>query len=296
MSNEKFELNLSEMKEYISNVLRFFIHFLKFILLILRKKILVIFPLFLVVLFSLYFLLAQSKNEYEVKMSCVYNDNHQRIFGEMLQQLDILLKAKEYEKLSVILQMEVNLTKQVKSIQGKTLSLGKLEEDYSKNKEPFYIYSTVYNTSILPELEEKIIQYLNNNALSQRAFQKQKEKWGSRIKFYENQIIKLDSLKEVIKLSYLSNSNRIDLAQQNNSVVDVYKLSDTMSFYLDDFKYYFEHYKTVEKIYGFMPTNIPSAQKVFKKSLVYATIFLVMIWGIFCVIPFARELPNNSEQ
>lgn len=279
MSAGNYDMNPNELKAYLKHFGSSLLRTTSFMLGVARRNI-----IWLVLAGALaagcsYFFLQRATREYTFRMSCAYNDNNPKIFGEMLAQIDLLLQNADYQTASLYLEMPLNQVKQLVSVRGKTISMGRLEEDYAGTKAPFYVEAVVQNPGVIPTLEKKILSYLNHNDFSVRSVQRQRAKWQSRVSFYQQQIAKLDSLKEEIRLSYQqSPGSNINLAQQNNSVVDIYKLSDSLSFFLADVQYYLQHYETVQPNYGFRLASMHSFRSVAQKSLLYAIIAVILTW------------------
>lgn len=292
MHNDQYDLSITDFKKYLKGFLKFGVSTTNFFWLVLQKKKFILLSTLLISAVISFYLLQRNKSIVEARMSCVFSDNYQKVFGEMLQQVNFLLENEDYNEAGQLLNIDANEVKKIVEIKGKTISLGKMEEVYSTHKDPFYIYVRVTDPSILPLLEEKVLEYLNQNPLSQKSVQRQKEKWQGRISFYEQQLVKLDSLKDVIRQSYVLQNNQIDLAQQNNSVVDIYKLSDSLSFFLGDIKYYYNNYASVEKIYGFMPVKKSSEKSNLKKSITISIIAFLVIWIFFAFAELLRRTEN----
>lgn len=293
MQNNNYDLSIIDFKQYLKGILKFTGTSIQFLFLVLKNNKILIFLVLLLSAALSFFLLNRNKDVVEVRMGCIYSDNSQKVYGELLQQIDFLIENSDYDKAAHLLQMDKNELKQVLSLEGKTLTLGKMEEVYSANKDPFYIYAKVTNEAILPKLEQKVLAYLNQNPLSQKSVERQRQKWEGRISFYEQQLFKLDSLKDVIRQSYISGNNNIDLAQQNNSVVDIYKLSDSLSFFLGDIKYYYNNYASVEKIYGFMPVKKSTQKTIIKKTIVISALAVILVWILLALKQIAQKTENQ---
>ena len=291
MQNDNYDLNVNDFKQYITGIFKFAGTAFRFLISVLLENKLLILAVLLISGGLSYFYLKQNNKVEELRMSCIYSDNQAKVFGEMLQQVDFLLDNQSFDKAAELLKMDRKSIKMLKSVKGKTMSLGKLEEVYSGNKDPFYIYVELSDPGIATVLEEKLINYLNSNILSQKSVKRQKSKWSSRINFYEHQLLKLDSLKDVIRQSYLSDNDNIDLAQKENSVVDIYKLSDSMSFFLNDVRYYYDNYVTVEKVYGFMPVKVTTSKSIIKRAIAISILSVVFVWLLLAV----RRTIRSSE-
>lgn len=294
MPQEPYELNSNELAQYMRSFFSFLINGTSFFVSVARRKIMILLATF-ATSFALIFLYFKSNQKVvEYRMSCIYNDNNSRIFGEMLNHLDLMLENKSYRPAAGLLGVSENDITKVVSIKGKTVALGRLEEDYSLNKTPFYIDVELLDTAVKASLENGLLNYLNNNELSVRTTARQRAKWNTRATFYQQQLQKLDSLKEVIRQSYLLGSNQIEMSQQNNSVVDIYKLSDSMSFFLADIDYYLKQYKTVEKIYGLTPISNHSNGSGIKKAFILSMLCLLIVWFFLAGIDFLKQ--NSIKQ
>lgn len=295
MPQEPYELNSNELAQYMRSFFSFLINGTFFFVSVARRKILILLATFAIsfALIFLYFKNGQKVVKY--RMSCNYNDNNSRIFGEMLSHLDLMLENKSYRPAAGLLGVSVNDVMKVVSIKGKTVALGRLEEDYSLNRTPFYIDVELLDTSVKVSIENALLNYLNNNELSVRTTARQRAKWNSRALFYQQQLQKLDSLKEVIRQSYLLGSNHIEMSQQNNSVVDIYKLSDSMSFFLADIDYYLKQYKTVEKVYGLTSISNHSNGSGVKKALILSLLCLLVVWLFLAGIVFLKQSSTNQS-
>lgn len=292
MQKTQYDLSANELIQYLSGFFSFLLRGFQFLFVVARKYVWILLLTALASAFTLYFLQKRGLRRQEFRMSCLNADNDPRIFGEMLRHTNLLLQDGAYGQLAAILRISPEQASQIDYIKGKSLSLGKLEDYYAQNRQPFYIDVGVFDTSFLPVLETRLLEYLNHNDQSERSRNRQRAKWQSRQTFYQGQLAKLDSLKEVIRTSYLSGNNHIDLAQQNNSVVDIYRLSDSMSFFLADVNYYLDHYASVEKIYGFMPVK-PRTSALLIKTGIYTAAVVGGLWMLLALVQLVR---NNQRQ
>ncbi|GAA4457701.1 hypothetical protein [Rurimicrobium arvi] len=289
MSNHHYDLSPSELRQYFRDFFSFVSRCLYFFAKTARRHYLVLLLITVLSFLLIGWILNKRPRVYDFRMSCVYNDNQARTFGELLAQLNFLLENKEYATLSAALHMREEQLKKLVSIEGRTVTLGVLENDFSGNKTPFFVDIKVEDPALAAVIEPQVLRYLNHNELSQRSVDQQKAKWKSRDEFYTAQLLKLDSLKEAIRLSYLSNNNDAELMQRGNAAVDVYKLSDSMSFYRADIRYYLEHYETVQKIYGFKLIHLQNPSSLRKKAVLYSLIIAILAWVLLAVKDMVYE-------
>jgi hypothetical protein len=214
---------------------------------------------------------------YEAKMVCGYNDNHSRIFGEMLDYLNSQLQSGNLSEMAANLKMRESEVSRVASIEGRTLSMGLLKDNFSMKKDPFYIITKVSDPTLLKKLQEGLLQYLNNNPASRRNADRQVKKWKERAQYYRTALGKIDSLKEAIRSSYSSGNAGLH-PEGISPAPELFRLSDSMSFYLSDCEYYLEQYRSVEAITDFEPRLISGrAQPIQQSAKAAAGAFFVLL-------------------
>src|SRR6185437_5880623 len=86
-----------------------------------------------------YFLKNSSYNYYEAGMACEFNSMSYKTYGEMLQNLDILVKTHSYPTLAQTLEIPVPDAQRILSIDAVNMSGSPLYEDITADKFPFYI-------------------------------------------------------------------------------------------------------------------------------------------------------------
>lgn len=288
MDPEQQSLSIGGLLAYARDLKAWVLKVVLFLLLTAKKNILVLLLVAAAAGSFSYYLHRNDKALFDVKMSCIFFDNHQRTYGEMLHQLNQLIQSGATADAAALLGMQEDQISKIATLYGTTMSGGRLEEDFSDVHYAFYVYANVYDRSVTGALEKGILNYLNNNNQSVTDHNKKKMKWQSRVRFYEQQLAKLDSLKEAIRISYLQGQNTTALAQKENSVVDIYKLSDTLSFNMADMQYYADHYESVTKVYGFMPRLYPSAPDKRSGIIKSSLAALIAAWLLLGLLGWIR--------
>jgi hypothetical protein len=294
MSTEQQNLGFSGMMQYLGSLKRSVSHAAAFLLAILRRY------WWLILLGSVlcgawkWYAARNRQPYYDVRMCCTFNDNHQKIFGEMTTRLNQLLQQGSRKEVARLLELPEDKVARIASIEALTLAHGKLEDDFSETHLPFYIDARVYDREIVPELEKSILRYLNNNDLSQRDLVRKRQKWTARIDFYRQQLMKLDSLKESIRLSYAVSNNHT-APVTDNAVADIYRISDSMAFNMEDFNYYLDHYATVSSIYGFAAADYPSTPELKPAVTSFASGGFILSWLLLAGIVLVRQAPGKQN-
>jgi len=230
---------------------------------------------------------------YDVRMSCSFNDNHQKIFGEMLARVNTLLQTGSRKEAAQLLDLSEEEAGRIASLEGKTLTQGKLEDDFSDARLPFYVDARVYDRELIPVLEQHVLKYLNGNDLSSRELAHKRQKWQDRIIFYKTQLLKLDSLKEAMRQSYTIPHGAQWLPEPDAAVVHVYKLSDSLAFQLEDVEYYNSHYETVSKVYGFAAADHPVTPSAGIAAVRYGLAGLLIMWILLILMEASRAIPRK---
>lgn len=280
MSPQHFKLSFGELASYSLNLGRSFLSLMAKVLKTLKGNWLLLLLIPLIVGGTLLVLPQKARQSmYEAKMVCGYSDNHSRIFGEMLDHLNTLLLSGNRDELAQLLGMSVKNTEGIESIEGKTFSMGALKDNYATGREPFYIFVRLRDKSVLNDLENGLLNYLSNATASRRSADRQAKKWADRIRYYRQESSKIDSLKEAIRLSYLQGNKGLIGGEGTNPIADLYKLSDSMSFYLSDCEYYLAHYASVEPVMDFIARPLaPPAPPFYRAGAAAIGSFLILLF------------------
>ncbi|MDR3681794.1 MAG: hypothetical protein P4L41_17630 [Flavipsychrobacter sp.] len=104
-----------------------------------------------------------TKPYYEAQMACTFNDLTKKAYGEMIHNLDILVKDHSYNNLAVLLNISPTDAHNIISIEGKNMAGSMLYEDITPNRdlEPFYIDVKTNDNKLLVVLQPVLINYLN---------------------------------------------------------------------------------------------------------------------------------------
>jgi len=107
------------------------------------------------------FLWYQSPMVYQATMVAGLRDLDKKNYGEMIHDLDKLIKNNSYASLSRYLNISIQDAQQLVDIEGKNTAGSMLYEDITKEKAPVYFEVTARNNQIFPEVEKGLINYLN---------------------------------------------------------------------------------------------------------------------------------------
>lgn len=134
------------------------------------------------------------KTYYHAKSSYTFNYLHKKVFGDLLYDIEQLVKNKEIESLSKLLQISPEVVETVLSLSAKNIVGGPLHEDFTNKQVPFYIHATFSAKGYESVIQGAITNYLNTDDY---IVEKQVEKEEQLLKNYgriKAELLVLDSL------------------------------------------------------------------------------------------------------
>jgi len=129
-----------------------------------------------------------SKEFYEAVMVCTFREMNKKDYGEMIHNLDLLIKNHSYEALAKNLDIPVQDAQNIISIEGKNMVGSMLYEDITPDKSPMYFDVKATNNKIFTGLQPALLNYINAGSL------------------FINNKAKEDSIDINNKLQYLNNN------------------------------------------------------------------------------------------
>lgn len=146
------------------------------------------------------------KEVYKSQMTVSYAQLEKKIYGDMLFKLNQLLDSEQYSEISTLLDLEIDQVEAIKSINGINIHNQPLTEDLSVEKVPFYIQVEVYDPTILPDLEEALVNYISQSKYVNERLKLNENNYKKEINHLKNQLAYMDSLKVIL----MQNRNDID--------------------------------------------------------------------------------------
>ncbi len=138
------------------------------------------------------------KDIYHSQMTVSYAQLEKKIYGDMLFKLNQLVQNEQYNELSVLLDLPVEQSQDIKSIKGINIHNQELTTDLSVEKVPFYIVVEVYNRDVLDDLENSIVDYLSHSAFVKERLDLNARNYKKEIEHLTNQLAYMDSLKVLL--------------------------------------------------------------------------------------------------
>lgn len=226
-------------------------------------------------------------------------------FVIILDNLQLLLKEKDYEELASALGMDLHMAQKIKKIEvyssenyaemefGDKITFEKdktvsVEEKKVEKKEEFVIEAFVDDNSVFKVLEEGIIYYLNNNPSIKESGKLKKQALNEMRSNIQKQRIELDSLKSSI----------VSIFNKKNSPVNFF-IGDPGAMYTDMVELYEDEIRANEGLFA-SSINVIESFRIYKKpyspklgmSLAVSTLvflFLFMVTAIFLEVNRKKE-------
>lgn len=138
------------------------------------------------------------KEVYQSQMTVSYAQLEKKIYGDMLFKLNQLLESEQYEEIAGLLNLELEEVETIKNIRGINIHNQPLTEDLSVEKVPFYIEVEVLDPTVLPGLEEALVQYISQSEYVNERLKLNENNYKKEIDHLKNQLAYMDSLKVIL--------------------------------------------------------------------------------------------------
>ena len=143
---------------------------------------------------------------FEVSMIAESSSAYRKTLTEMIQSLNSLIGSRSQHVLAAELGITEQQATQVNMIELTGMYNESLESDTStKYNQPFKIIARIHNPILTDTFQAAIVNYLNNKPLLKKIKEDQTRFYEEKLKFLDNQLAKLDTLKTVY-IRFLSSS------------------------------------------------------------------------------------------
>jgi len=248
-----------------------------------------------------YFLKNSSYNYYEAGMACEFNSMSYKTYGEMLQNLDILVKTHSYPTLAQTLEIPVPDAQRILSIDAVNMSGSPLYEDITADKFPFYIKVKATDRAVFSALQPALINYLSTGSpFHQKTEEFETATTLNKINFLKKDLSLADTVIEDYG-KYLSSGKSLiisDTSAKNSNISALFKYKDQQENKLLQLEWRSKELaqgKSVEVLHGFLPPDTPSkSNNGFMKWLLVAGI-CISIFIVVCM-NLIRDASVESER
>lgn len=272
-------VNIQETKQYIKNVIFFYNTIFDFIFQsMIEKKYLVI---SLSIIFLIIGLVRYQKSTpyFETKATFYYIELNKKIYGEMLDKINVLAETKSYKLLSQKLNISEKEASGILAIKGLNIANSPLSEDITEVKVPFYIQIKILDRNIADKVLYGLEFYLNSNRVGKEIIENNIVKLKRRIVFLDAELQKIDSLRLAYNY-YLTQTNINSNKLVNNlSIKDIFKKSEEVFIERNDLELTLKNYKSVHILDNFIVPDAPT-----KLSLIVEIVKFLIIGILISIL------------
>ncbi len=210
------------------------------------------------------------KNQYKSSFTVAYDDLVRKIYGDRLEKINALITHGNYGKVSYLLGLPVNTAKTLVKVKGSNILGQDLTEDMNTDRIPFIVTVTVKDTSKIPEIQERIVSFLEegNAYMAEKKSIKIKE-IQKELDFINEQLNLMDSLKRKFDANSISVSDMKASNYTNVSANTIYQFS-------------YELYKRKQELERkkSMPANVQVIDDAIAPTSVRKSIITVVLMGL----------------
>lgn len=191
------------------------------------------------------------------EMTVSYAQLEKKIYADMLFKLDELLGSKQYGVLSKLLGLSEDQVKMIRKIDSKNINNEPLIKDISTQKVPFYIVVEVYDASILPDLQNALVKYINEPPFVKSRLRLNEQNYKNELSLLQMQLQYMDSLK-VILIKSLKDPN--EGASAIGSLNNLNKGQNEIFSRIRDLQGALQFNQNIEVMDGFVGHQVPIMQ------------------------------------
>lgn len=218
------------------------------------------------------------KRTIQAEMTVSYAQLEKKIYADMLYKLDQLRSSGQYAALASVLALREDQTLKIHRIDSKNIHNEPLVKDVSTQKVPFYIVVEVYDESVLPDLQQALVKYINEPPFVKSRLKLNEQNYLNEIKLIQTQLFYMDSLKGYL-LRNLKDPDAGTVASLNN----LNKSQNELFTRIRDLQGALQFNQNIEVMDGFVGHQSPVFHKYLRSLLLGFAIGigLRLAWVIF---------------
>ncbi len=286
VNHDDDEVSLQEFKSQL-NSFRSFLRQLILGAFVLVKRYFILMLLLAIGFASLAFYQYKYLRSYSARSSYVYIESRKKVYGEMIDKLQEMIKTGSYRQVAKSLNLTLPQAQTIAAINAVNTQGAKLSEDVTENNKIFYIDVTATNNQIFDTLQPALEYYLNNNVFIKRKMIYNKERIENTILYLKQELVRLDSLKTAYTRSLDKANTSIAIGSTPFNPTEIYAKSEKLSSDISDLQVLLKNnYNAVQVQDGFMVSQTPNESlfAIVAKCVVYwlvASFVLIFIISIF---------------
>ena len=189
-------ISIRSFKNIFLEVFEFVFRAVRFIVLSLHRKLFLFLLCCFAGLTAGYIYYWQYPRYFKTEMIVQHNDLNRKTYYEIIKNLNDLLVSQSYSNFASQLRIKDDLVKGIGYVEAVSITNEPLLSDTStKMNLPFKIQIKTKDNSSLPALQNALLVYLNSNPYLKLVREGQKKIYADKLKFIEQEQVRLDSLK-----------------------------------------------------------------------------------------------------
>lgn len=245
----------------------------------------VLFAVFAVVGYKQY----KDSKVFEAKASFVYIELQKKTYGEMLDKLQDMIKAKSYNRVAEALAIPVDQARSILFISAQNIYGSKLSEDITEKDKLFYVNVEAVNSKVFDSLQYSIEHYLNNNVLVKELIARRTKMLQQKIAYQKSELAMLDSLKVAYTQSLTHSSGSVYPAANQFDPVRMYEKGEKIIHDITSMQGLLDDYRAVQTQDRFLVTENPVGKSVISTVVKYFAFFLLSCIGLFFLLSIFRK-------
>lgn len=226
---------------------------------------------------------------FEAKASFVYIELQKKIYGEMLDKVQDMIKAKSYNRVAEALGIPVDQARSIIAISAENIYGSKLSEDITEKNQTFYVNVMAGNSKVFDSLQYAIEHYLNNNVMVKELVGRRLKVMQQKIAYQKSELAMLDSLKTAYTKSVAQSSGSVYPAASQFDPVALYEKGEKILHDLTDMETLVEDYRAVQTQDRFLVTEQPVGKSILSFAARYFALFLVSAVALFFLLSIFRK-------
>jgi hypothetical protein len=234
------------------------------------------------------------QKKYTLRLIVNHTDLTKKTYAEMLEQLQNLIQSGSREELASRLKIEAPLATKIASIEAIDMNGEPLLRDTTTTTiAPFIIEASVYDNTISDTLQQRLLEFFNNNPFLKQRKNVQKNVYELKVLFIDSELRKLDSLKQ--QYNQFLGASKSNAMFYNNAFnpAEIYEQSNEYQNQRDLLvRWLAQDYESLRLIQGFETVSKPFT---FGGKLKIIIKFSIIGFAIGCCIGIAWELTIISK-
>jgi hypothetical protein len=217
----------------------------------------------------------KAQKSFTAKASYIYSELPKKIYGEMMDKLQDMVKSGSYNQVARSLNMPPGQVRAINDISAQNIYGSRLSEDVTEDNKTFYITVSADNNTVFDTLQPAIENYLNSNVLAVQTMTRKRTILEQKIAYLKTELVLLDSLKKAYTQSLSKSSAVVSATTNPFNPVELYEKSEKINHDIADMESLLVNYKAVQVQDSFLVRESPYQKSLPSYLVKYGVYFLI---------------------